>query len=175
LALNDFTVTNTIEIATGYDGRSVDQDFEKRLNRLVEYCISLFGEVSSESLYALVYCLVGSTAIERAVADILTAKNLFSRIMRIGAQLHGRDNEILCLKAKSWVLFNTLFSSEFRHGTALKEIVGVWKSLVMTAGRYHPVTVECIVIAASLQWFRNPDFYVSNYSTRLLVECVIET
>jgi L-rhamnose isomerase len=145
----------------GNDRGEVDEDYGKRIMRLIDYCINSFGEVSLQTLSVMVYYYVGSVGIERAVTDAPECDKMLSRVMHVGAELDCRESKLLCLKAKSFVLFNAVFSSGFKHGAALREIVDVWKSLVIVAGRYHPTTIECAAIMACLQWFRGPDFYVS--------------
>jgi hypothetical protein len=87
---------------------------------------------------------------------------LHARIQKVGSGLHGREITVLLLRARYFNLYDRLMRSEFKSGVLLDQIIEVWKSLVVTAGRYHPFTLECVAMIAGQQYFRSPDFQVSD-------------
>jgi hypothetical protein len=145
----------------GFDGGRCDIDIKSCFNRFIDCRVSVYGENNIETLRALVVYYFMLVCLEQGGAQQVLSE-LHTRILHLGSRLYGREVTALMLRMQYSRLYDRLMCSEFKSGVLLSQTIEVWKSLVVTAGRYHPFTLECVAMIASQQFFRSPNFQVSD-------------
>jgi hypothetical protein len=136
-------------------------DVKSRFERFIDCRVRVYGEDHIETLRALVVYYFMLVCLEQGGAQQIVDE-LYARIQKVGSRLHGREITVLLLRARYSRIYDCLMRSEFKSGVLLNQTIEVWKALVVTAGRYHPFTLECVVMIASQQFFRSPNFQVSD-------------